>query len=196
VLRNAASARPSRIATAGAGGRASRARGWRDCVRLAVVLALTVAPAGAAEPGASSTQCGAVKARTLTLLVVNEAGVAPELLSTATAEASAIWERAAVRLSSTFAPAASAATGARTLVVTLRNGISHAADPMRRWVGCTSMPTNGRGTRLSCRSTRSQRSPGRGWRWICESERCPTTSRRRCSDEPWGGSSPTRLDTG
>jgi hypothetical protein len=71
----------------------------------------------AGEPASTSTCAGTG----LTLHIINAAGVSPGLVSAATAETSAIWERTGVRLTWIFSPPPSPRAD-RTLLVILGRG--------------------------------------------------------------------------
>ena len=73
--------------------------------------------------GPAAAPCEATSLRVVRLVVANEAGVAPEVLDAAAFEAGAIWARAGVRLTWTFAPTSFERMGADTVVVVIRRAL-------------------------------------------------------------------------
>jgi len=107
--------------------RSARVKGF-DARRTArFVLAAVVfarVPSELPTPGGTrAAPCGAASLRVVRLLVVNEAGVAPEALDAAAREAGAIWAGAGVRLEWTFAPTSFVRLGDDTVIVVLRRAL-------------------------------------------------------------------------
>ena len=73
------------------------------------------------EPAAAP--CEAASIRVVRLVVVNEAGVAADVVDAAAWEAGAIWAGAGVRLTWTFAPTSFERMGADTVVVVIRRAL-------------------------------------------------------------------------